>query len=347
MWWAGVAWRAGDFEVAVVDDTGNEVVPAREFTGRQLPDLIALLTGYAERAEGGLRTVIDSTNGMLDGHLLAAGLSVYRADPPALPSRPLLGSVPGKTLACCGVTSPTALTSLSVSTGTLAGRSREYLRKIARSAFVKRRLLRSGQLFERGPGTQREVALTFDDGPHPGFTPQVLEVLKRYDVQASFFCVGLTAHAYPELVARTVEEGHQVGNHTWSHPFLPDLTRDEVLRQVDATNEALAKVVGGGNTLVRPPYGARTPQLLRWLAGHGMVTALWDVDANDWAAPGTDAVADKVITEVSPGSVVLMHDGGGDRTQTVGALPRIVETLLADGYRLVTVDRVTQPRPGA
>lgn len=188
--------------------------------------------------------------------------------------------------------------------------------------------------------TRSGVELTFDDGPHPDFTPQVLEILRRYDARATFFCIGINALAYPELVARTVEEGHQVANHTWSHPYLPDLTRDQVLRQVDATNEALAKATGGENTLVRPPYGARTSRLLYWLAGQGMVTALWDVDANDWAAPGTEAVVAKVTAEVRPGSVVLMHDAGGDRSQTIEALPRIIEKLTGDGYRLVTVDAV-------
>lgn len=340
MWWAGVAWRGGDFEVAVVNESGDEVVPATEFSGREIPALVALLTECSERAGGELRTVIDSTNGILDSRLMAAGLSVYRADPPGLPRRPLLGSVSGNVLACCGVTRPASLTGLTVSGGTLGGRSREYLRKIALSTLAKRRLLRTGQLFERGADVRREVALTFDDGPHPDFTPQVLEVLRRYDVKATFFCVGINAAAYPELVARAAEEGHQVGNHTWSHPYLPDLTRDQVLRQVDATNEALAKAAGGDNRLVRPPYGARTGRMLRWLAGHGMVTALWDVDAQDWAQPGADAVVAKVTAEVRPGSVVLMHDYGGDRTQTIAALPRIIEKLQSDGYALVTVDRV-------
>jgi peptidoglycan-N-acetylglucosamine deacetylase len=113
-----------------------------------------------------------------------------------------------------------------------------------------------------------------------------------------------------------------------------------VLRQVDATNEALAKAAGGENRLVRPPYGARTARMLRWLAGHGMVTALWDVDANDWAQPGADAVVAKVTAEVRPGSVVLMHDSGGDRTQTVAALPRIIEALRSDGYAFVSVDQI-------
>jgi peptidoglycan/xylan/chitin deacetylase (PgdA/CDA1 family) len=345
MWWAGVAWQGGEFEVAVVDEAGEDVVPPARFTGRELPALIRQLTEYAERSDD-LRIVVDSTNGVVDGHLLAAGLSVYRADPPALPSRPVLGSVPGRTLACCGVTKPSALAGLSVSTGTLAGRSREYVRKIVLSGLTKRRLMRAGKLFERGADTRRAVALTFDDGPHPDLTPRVLEILRRYDARATFFCVGINAEAYPELVGRTVDDGHQVGNHTWSHPFLPDLTRDQVLRQVDATNEALAKAAGGENALVRPPYGARTPSVLRWLAGHGMVTALWDVDAGDWAAPGVGAVTHNVLSRVRPGSVVLMHDAGGDRAQTVEALPGIVERLLADGYELVTVDEVTRPRPG-
>jgi peptidoglycan/xylan/chitin deacetylase (PgdA/CDA1 family) len=234
------------------------------------------------------------------------------------------------------------LTSLTLTTGTLAGRVEEFLAKIAESHTVEQRLITSGQVLECGPAGSREVALTFDDGPHPLFTPLVLEVLRRYGVPATFFCVGLNAHAYPELVAQTADAGHQVANHTWSHPYLPDLRRDELLRQVDATNEALAKVTGGSNTLVRPPYGARTPELLSWLAESGSTTVLWNVDANDWAAPGTDAVVDNVTSGVTGGSVVLMHDAGGDRSQTVEALPRIVEDLLARDYRLVTIDQLTR-----
>ena len=108
MWWAGVAWRGGDLEVAVVDETGADVVPAREFTGRQVPALVGYLTEVAREAGGDLCTVVESTNGMIDGYLLAAGLAVYRADPPQLPERPPLGSVPGRALACCGVAKPAA-----------------------------------------------------------------------------------------------------------------------------------------------------------------------------------------------------------------------------------------------
>jgi peptidoglycan/xylan/chitin deacetylase (PgdA/CDA1 family) len=342
MWWAGVAWQGGGFEVAVVDQTGREVLPATGFAGRQAAELVELLRGYADRAPDGLGAVIDSTNGMLDGHLLAAGLRVYRADPAILPARPDLGSVSGPQIAGCAALASSALAELTVSSGALAGRVEEYLAGIARSAEIERELIRSGRCIERGAGAGRvpEIAITFDDGPHPAFTPQVLGVLARYGVRATFFGVGLNVNAYPELVGRATDEGHLVGNHTWSHPYLPDLTRDELLRQVDATNGALANAAGRPATLVRPPYGSRTPEVLGWLAEHGMTTVLWDVDTLDWSVPGTDTIVAEAARLTTGGSVILMHDAGGDRTQTVAALPRILETLLERGYRFVTIDRL-------
>ncbi len=340
MWWAGVAWRGGGFEVAVVDSAGRAVLPATAFGGRQVGELIELLRGYADRADDGLGTVIESTNGMLDGQLLAAGLQVYRADPAILPARPDLGSASGPEIAGCAALDPSALYQLTVSAGALAGRVEEFLAGIARSAEVEHELVRTGRCIERGSGRVPEIAITFDDGPHPTFTPQVLDVLRRYGVGATFFCVGLNVNAYPELVGRATDEGHLVGNHTWSHPFLPDLTRDELLRQVDATNGALANAAGRSSSLVRPPYGSRTPEVLGWLAEHGMTTVLWDVDTQDWSVPGTEAVVAAAAKLATEGSVVLMHDAGGDRTQTVAALPRILETLLERGYRFVTIDQL-------
>jgi peptidoglycan-N-acetylglucosamine deacetylase len=341
MWWAGVAWRGGGFELAVVDGAGREVLPATAFSGRQARELVELLRGYADRADDGFATVIDSTNGMLDGHLLAAGLRVYRADPAILPARPDLGSASGREIAGCAALDPSALYELTVSTGALAGRVEEYFAGIARSAEVERELVRTGQCVERGSGRLPEIAITFDDGPHPVFTPQVLDVLRRYGVTATFFCIGLNVDAYPELVRRAVDEGHLTGNHTWSHPYLPDLTRDELLRQVDATNGALTNAAGRASTMVRPPYGSRTPELLGWLAEHGMTTVLWDVDTQDWSVPGVEAIVAGAGALTTDGSVILMHDAGGDRSQTVAALPPILEKLLARDYRFVTIDQLS------
>jgi len=336
MWWAGVGWRGGDLEVAVVDAAGVQTVPATRFAARDLPQLIGFLHGSGDR----IRVVLDSSTGMVDGHLLAAGLDVFRADPPLLPARPSHGSVPAADLARRGADEPAALHRLTVSSGALAGREDDYLDAIARSAPVERELTGAGRYLARGSGTAPEIALTFDDGPHPVFTPQVLDILARYQVPATFFCVGINVAAYPDLVRRVADAGHLVGNHTWSHPYLPDLTRDEVLRQVDATAAALG-TAGLSTTLVRPPYGARTPEALTWFAELGLTTVLWDIDTNDWSVPGTAAILDAAATATA-GSVLLMHDAGGDRTQTVAALPRILENLLARGYRPVTVEELTR-----
>jgi peptidoglycan/xylan/chitin deacetylase (PgdA/CDA1 family) len=265
---------------------------------------------------------------------------VYRADARSLPPRPPHGSAPARALAELGRTDPAALTRLHPSVGSLEGRGEEFLAHIASSAEAERELTRSGQWLVRGSAAQPDIALTFDDGPDPVRTPQVLDILRRYGVPATFFCVGMSACAFPELVARAVEEGHNVGNHTWSHPYLPDLSRDEVLRQVEATGAAIARVTGTVPTLLRPPYGGRTPDVLRWIAEQELTTVMWDVDTGDWAGPPAEAIVAEATTATTAGSIVLMHDGGGDRSGTVAALPAVLEDLLGRGFRLVPVDRL-------
>lgn len=340
MWWAGVGWRDNGFDVVALDDLGTEAVPVRRFGGREVAGLVALLREYAGRADDGLGVVVESTNGVLDGHLLAAGLPVYRPHPRSLPARTAFGSVPARELAETARADPAALFPITIRSGALVGRAAESAADAAACVEAERGLVRTGRFVMRGPDGGRDVALTFDDGPDPEFTPQIIRILAEYDVPASFFCVGLNVDAYPRLVERAAAAGHFVGNHTWSHPYLPDLSRDEVLRQVDATGAALARVLDAPPTLVRPPYGARTPDVLAWLAGHGLTTVVWDVDAGDWAEPGVDAVVDGATGTATAGSIVLMHDAGGDRSQTVAALPRILRRLLDRGHRLVRVDRL-------
>jgi peptidoglycan/xylan/chitin deacetylase (PgdA/CDA1 family) len=332
---AGIAWRDEGYEVVIADEC--VLAAPTGSPGRRLAALRQDLVDI-----GDVRCVVDSTSGALDGYLMAAGLAVYRADPWSLPDRPPHGSVSARALAELGRRDPDALTRLRPGIGSLAGRSDEYLRHIADCAGVEYELARSGRLVVRAAGRRPEVALTFDDGPDPAFTPRVLDILREHGARATFFLVGLNANAYPELVERIVAEGHGVGNHTWSHPYLPDLSRDEVLRQLDATGAAIGKVTGDPPGLMRPPYGSRTPDVLRWIRGQQLTTVLWDIDVGDWAAPPAADIVAGVTAAAKAGSIVLMHDAGGDRTGTVAALPPILADFAERGLTSVPVCELTR-----
>ncbi|OLE30301.1 MAG: hypothetical protein AUG44_01640 [Actinobacteria bacterium 13_1_20CM_3_71_11] len=337
---AGIAWRDEGYEVVVTNDEeldDSELTAPTGYPGRRLAQLRQDLVDI-----GDLRCVVDSTSGALDGYLMAAGLTVYRADPWQLPERPAHGSASARALAELGRRDPAALTRLRPEIGSLAGRAAEYLRHIADCAGVEYELARSGRLVVRAAGRRPEVALTFDDGPDPAFTPRVLDILREHGARATFFLVGLNANAHPELVERIVADGHGVGNHTWSHPYLPDLSRDEVLRQLDATGAAIATVTGEPPGLMRPPYGSRTPDVLRWIRGQQLTTVLWDIDVSDWAGPPAADIVAGVSAAAKAGSIVLMHDAGGDRTGTVTALPTILADLAARGLRSVPVAELTR-----
>jgi peptidoglycan/xylan/chitin deacetylase (PgdA/CDA1 family) len=307
-----------------------------------LAQLIEHLSRLAEVAGDDLVCVVESTNGMVDGGLMARGLRVYRADPWVLPQRPVLGSVAAATLAHSAVDRLADLTSLSPGEGSLTGRDEDHALHAGESAEVLAAMTATGRCLVRGGDGPEEprVALTFDDGPNPPWTGRVLDILDAYEVPATFFCVGLHATGHPEELTRMWEAGHRVGNHTWSHPFLPDLTPPELEEQLLRTDEAVAADMGpSARRLFRPPYGSGTPEVFtRLQADPATTVVLWDVDTTDWAMPGAEAIASAAVEHARPGSIVLMHDGGGDRSQTVGALPAIIETLLGRGLRLVTVD---------
>jgi len=341
--YAGIAWSAAGFQVAVLDPAGQPVRPLTRFGPGQRAELTRYLTGLA--AATPLVTVLDSTNGVLDGTLVPAGLPVYRADPWLLPGRPLLGSVPAQALAEAGRRDLAALCRLTKQGGTLTGRGADHQAGIAGSRARATALAGAGRLARHGcrlppAGSAPQVALTFDDGPNPPYTGQILDILARYQVPATFFCVGLQASAHPADVARLAAAGHGLGNHTWSHPFLPDLSQAQLAEQLDRTDEAVARAAGiaDGPGLFRPPYGSRSPDVLRWLAERGTPIVLWDVDPSDWARPGAALIAGRVLLQARPGTIILMHDGGGDRSPTVAALPLVIEGLLDRGLQFTRVD---------
>ncbi|MFF1296314.1 MULTISPECIES: glycosyltransferase [unclassified Streptomyces] len=191
----------------------------------------------------------------------------------------------------------------------------------------------------------RTVALTFDDGPDPIWTPKILDVLDRYGAKGTFFVTGAATAGEPGLVRRMVASGHEVGLHTFTHPDLVYQSDSRTDRELAQTQLALAGAAGIHSSLVRPPYSAHAADLddLSWpvverLGEKGYITALVDVDTEDWRRPGAPVIASRVTEELTGrGAVVLLHDSGGDRSQTVRALDVIVPELLARGYRFNTV----------
>ncbi|MBC3986490.1 polysaccharide deacetylase family protein [Streptomyces sp. AC536] len=339
--YAGIAWTGTGYQVEVLDGAGQRVVEPSDWGAAQVARLMAWLTELGEEAP--VAVVLESTNGLLDGPMTAAGLDVYRADPWLLPARPPFGSVTAGELAERARSAPDALARVTAEGGSLTGRAEEYDDGVRRSEPTRAALVASGRCVEHGRRDAPRVALTFDDGPDPVYTRQVLEILARYDARATFFCVGHHVAALPDEVRRIAAAGHEVGNHSWSHPFLPDLTPDQLREQLDRTATEVARVTGEAPTRFRPPYGGLSPEVLATLADHPTTLTLWDVDSRDWSRPGPERIAASVLATARPGSVVLMHEGAGDRSQTVRALPSIIEGLLERGLEPVTLHDLLAP----
>lgn len=202
-----------------------------------------------------------------------------------------------------------------------------------------------GTVFSEVQTPNKVVALTFDDGPYPPYTDQVLDVLKEYHVPATFFVVGKNADNHPELIRRIHMEGHQLGNHTYNHVDLLKADRNTVVSEVDRTNKIIAEITGQTPHVVRPPHGFRDPVVMEVMAERGMKVVEWSIMSRDWTNPGVDAIVSRTLSKVQNGSVILLHDGDGvaskaSRAQTVEALRHIIRELQAQGYRFVTVDEI-------
>ncbi|MER6950181.1 bifunctional polysaccharide deacetylase/glycosyltransferase family 2 protein [Nonomuraea sp. NPDC000554] len=192
----------------------------------------------------------------------------------------------------------------------------------------------------------RTIALTFDDGPDPAWTPQVLDVLRKHGATATFFTVGSKVAQYPDLARRIVAEGHELGNHTYTHADLATVPGWRLRLELSLTQQALAGATGLHTTLARPPYSSTPAAItgpqwegMRSLAREGYLVTLTDLDTKDWGRPGTEKIVASSLPSGGRGAVVMMHDSGGDRRQTVEALDRVLTELSGDGYRAVTVTR--------
>jgi peptidoglycan/xylan/chitin deacetylase (PgdA/CDA1 family) len=178
---------------------------------------------------------------------------------------------------------------------------------------------------------KKVVYLTFDDGPDPRWTPAILDALAAHKVQATFFVLGRKVEEHPDLAQRIVAEGHSLQNHTWSHPDLTELSRRDATDEVARTNEAIKSVAGVAPKCLRPPEGA-TDEKVQEVAGKaGQTAMLWSVDTKDWSNKSTEAITSIVGGGLQPGAVILMHDGGGDRSATVAALPAVLQAIANAG----------------
>lgn len=205
-----------------------------------------------------------------------------------------------------------------------------------------------------GAHYKKEVALTFDDGPDPEWTPRILDILRQKHVRATFFVIGSNTEANPGLVQDMVADGHEVGNHTYTHPNLADTPPEGVRLELNATQRLFEALTGRSMRLFRPPYlGDAEPTDVDELIpvevaqDMGYITVGEHVDPVDWALPGIDAIVQRTLDQVHavkrdmPRNIVLLHDAGGDRSQTVAALPVIIDKLRAKGYRFVTVSELS------
>jgi peptidoglycan-N-acetylglucosamine deacetylase len=182
----------------------------------------------------------------------------------------------------------------------------------------------------------RAIALTIDDGPNPVYTPQVLDLLAEYHVTATFSLIGIHVAAYPYLARAVADAGHSIANHTWTHADLARLPARSVHGQISRASDAIHAAAGVRPALFRAPYGAWTPAVIRQCEQMRMLPVDWSVDPRDWARPGVRHIVRDIVDKTRPGSIILEHDGGGNRSQTVAALRIVLPRLLAEGYQFQT-----------
>src|SRR5438309_416513 len=182
------------------------------------------------------------------------------------------------------------------------------------------------------------IAMTFDDGPSATLTPKLLDLLAAHHIKATFFVIGENVAEHPEIVARAAREGHEIGNHSWSHPNLAKMSEEGVRSQLRRTDDAIKSATGVRPTLLRPPYGSITAREKRWIHDEfGYQIILWDVDPNDWKRPGPAVVRTRILKETRPGSIVLSHD---IHPGTIEAMPSTFVALEAKGFKFVTVSEL-------
>ena len=186
----------------------------------------------------------------------------------------------------------------------------------------------------------KAIALTFDDGPWPKTTKQILEILKKNNIKATFFWVGRYLQTYPEIGKQVAAAGHAIGNHTWNHQYIK-YNEEGAAREIDRTSSLIEELTGIQTSIFRPPGGILNNGLAAYAQKKNYAVVVWSADSLDWRTL-TESLMDNVMRQAKSGGIVLMHDGGGNRSRTVKALPDIIARLRKEGYIFVTVPELLQ-----
>ncbi len=193
----------------------------------------------------------------------------------------------------------------------------------------------------RHADTERKViALTFDDGPHYKYTEEILDILKKYGVKATFFMIGANAEKHPRLAKRVFSEGHEIGNHTYSHPHLKGLSECDIKKEIKTSSAVIEKITGSCPTLFRPPEGFCGKEVTAAAENMGYTVILWSQDTRDWAHTTPEKISSDILNNVRCGDIILFHDFITPDTPTPAALEKIIPRLCNDGYEFVTVSEL-------
>jgi len=187
---------------------------------------------------------------------------------------------------------------------------------------------------------KKQIALTFDDGPHPILTERILKILAQYGVSATFFMVGENVINYPEAAKQVILAGHEVGNQTFTHPHIANLNEKAIFDEIGKCEDALEELCEYRPHILRTPQGALTPSLERCLLDDDYILVLWSLDTRDWDNKSTACIVQTVLNNVKSGDIILMHDFIGHNSKTPEALEKIIPVLLSQGYEFVTVSEL-------
>ena len=187
---------------------------------------------------------------------------------------------------------------------------------------------------------EKVVALTFDDGPHPKYTDEILDILSEYGVKATFFVIGKNVDENPGILKREVDEGHEIGNHTYDHSYMNSLNVSGVLSEIKNCESSVISAGGPKASLLRPPGGICSSKLKKQCGVSGYSIVLWSVDTRDWTRPSAQNIINTVLNNVTSGDIILMHDYVSGKSNTPEALKSIIPALIDEGYNFVTVSEL-------